>query len=71
MDNNIIGFNLSLDFGFTNDEEHKEVIIKVENMLDDLFKDKQDTGVILFGGKSEFIRENNDKEIRKLSEESE
>jgi hypothetical protein len=70
MDNNkIIGFNLSLNFGFTNNEEHKEVINRIENMIDDLLNTEQDTGAILFGGKVEFIRENNNIGIRKLDKE--
>jgi hypothetical protein len=70
MNNNkIIGFNLSLNFGFTNDEDHKEVINRIENMIDDLLKGQIYTGAILLGGKSEFIKENNDLGIRKISEE--
>ena len=71
MNDEIIGFNFSLYFGFTNDEEHKEVINKIEDMIDYLLKGQIYTGAVLLGGKTEFIRENNDKGIRKINEECE
>ena len=71
MNKDIIGFNLNLNFMFTNDEEHKKIINKVENLIDDLFKDSDSIGTVLLGGKSEFIRNNDEKGIIKLNEESE
>lgn len=66
-DNNIIWFNLSLNFGFADDcKERNEIINKIENLIDDTFKNRQDTGAILLGGRAEFIRENNDLGIEKL-----
>jgi hypothetical protein len=62
----IIGFNLSLNFGFTNEEEHKDVISNIEDMIDYLLKGQIYTGAVLLNGKTEFIRENNDLGIRKL-----
>jgi hypothetical protein len=68
-DNKIIGFNLLLNFGFANNEEHKEIINRIENLISDLLNDKQDTGAILLGGSSNFIRENNNCGIRKIDKE--
>jgi hypothetical protein len=66
-DNKIIGFNLSLNFGFgTDQDDKKEIINKIENMIDDLFKDKHDTGAILLGGEAEFIKEYNNLGIKKI-----
>lgn len=64
-DNKIIGFNLSLNFGFTDDDNYNETINKIENMIDDSLKDNKNTGAILLGGKAEFIREDNDLGIEK------
>lgn len=67
MDNKIIGFNLSLNFGFVdNCEKRNEIINKIEDLIDDAFKNRQDTGAILLGGKAKFIREDNDLGIKKL-----
>lgn len=69
-DNKIIGFNLSLNFGFADyNDNKKEIINKIENMIDNLLKDNQDTGAILFGGKAEFINEDNNLGIRKINKE--
>jgi spermidine/putrescine-binding protein len=66
-DNKIIGFNLSLNFVFKNEnKQYKEVINKVEDMLDELFPNGEDTDVMLLGGKAEYIREKNDLGIEKL-----
>jgi hypothetical protein len=67
-DNKIIGFNLSLNFGFANNGDYNKVIVRIENLIDDTFKDRQDVGAILLGGKAEFIRENNNLGIRKMEE---
>lgn len=67
-DDKIIGFNLSLYFGFTNDVEYKEVIKRVEDIISDYFCNKQhNTGAILLNGKSEFIKENNNLGIEKIN----
>ena len=69
MNNNkIIGFNLSLNFGFTNDEKHKEVINNIEDMIDYLLKGQIYIGAVLLSGKTEFIREDNKLGIRKLKQ---
>jgi len=65
-DNKIIGFNLSLNFGFTNDEEKNVVINRIENTISNLLANKQDIGAVLLGGKAEFIREDNELGIKKL-----
>jgi hypothetical protein len=68
--NKIIGFNLSLNFMFNDNQEHKEVINNIENMIDDLFPNKQGIGAMLLSGKAEFIRKDNDLGIKVLNKES-
>lgn len=65
--NKIIGFNLSLNFGFGDScENYNEIINKIESMIDNMLKDRNDTEAILLGGKAEFIKENNNLGIKKL-----
>lgn len=66
-DNKIIGFNLSLNFGFADDcKKRNEIINKIESLIDETFKNNHDTGAVLLGGKAEFIREDNNLGIEKL-----
>lgn len=67
--NKIIGFTLNLNFGFTEDKEDKnKIIILIEEMIENLLKDKDNIHTVLLGGSSEFIRENNNLGIKKMEE---
>lgn len=66
-DNKIIGFNLSLNFGFANDcKRRNEIVNNIEDIIDEALKVNQDTGAILLSGKAEFIKEDNNLGIRKV-----